>query len=64
MTADFATVTYLRGVTPPDELAARRKTELDRRETTRCLSPKCRQYKPNHLFTCTAGEDGPDGDAA
>jgi hypothetical protein len=62
MTADVATVTYLPGVTPPDQLGQRREAERLRREATRC--PKCRQYKPNHLFSCGAGEDGPEGDAA
>ena len=62
MTADVATVTFLPGILPVTQLAERRAAEMERREATRC--PKCRQYKPNHLFTCTAGEDGPEGDAA
>jgi hypothetical protein len=58
------TVTFLPGVTPPDELAARRKAEVERREAGRCADPGCLQLPPNHLFTCRAGGDGPDGGAA
>lgn len=56
-----ATVTYLPGVTPRDQLAERRAAERDRREATKCPDPKCRQHKPNHLWGCSAVTgSGPD----
>ena len=61
---ESATVTFLRGVLPVTQLDEVRAAEIARREATKCPDPKCRQLKPNHLFTCRAGEDGPEGDAA
>jgi hypothetical protein len=58
-----ATVTYLPGVLPPDQLAERRAAERLRREAGRCTDPECRQLPPNHLRVCTAGDDGPDAAA-
>lgn len=58
-----ATVTFLPGLLPPDQLGPRREAERRRREAGRCPDPKCGQLPPNHLWDCT-GDSGPDGDTA
>lgn len=56
----MTTVTFS-GIVPPDELKARRELERERREATKCPDLKCRQYKPNHLWGCSAVTgSGPD----
>ena len=66
----MSTVTFLPGVTPPDQLAQRREAETARREAGKCPDPECRQLKPNHLWACgtrkppAGGHGDLGGDAA